>query len=269
MLAWIGVGGVCSGPTHRDGACDEWGTWKFCGAWAGDLVGRGLKQGYFVGEDELGDGEVMLLRNREKLGGAREWVGDGAGGDLALFWVGGELGGGEDEAAAYGVEGALGEDFACGVEGGEAHAVGVRGGGFRVRGVHLGAVEVEVGLLVEGDGAGAGQGEGLGGSDLLDDGFDVGGFDGVWGLAGEAEEDGAVSGVADAGVGERAVELGLDAGDGGEIRELAYEAEGGAHGADSVRGGGADADFEEFEEACVHWWSAVIVGRIGAGAIVR
>ena len=34
--------------------------------------------------------------------------------------------------------------------------------------------------------------------------------------------------------------------------ELAGEAEGGAHGADGVRAGGADADLEEFEEAGVH-----------------
>ena len=34
--------------------------------------------------------------------------------------------------------------------------------------------------------------------------------------------------------------------------EFASEAEGCSHGADSVRAGGADADFEEFEEAGVH-----------------
>ena len=90
------------------------------------------------------------------------------------------------------------------------------------------------------------------GADAADEGFDGCGVDGVGCLAGEAEEDGAVGGVADAGVGERAEELGLDAGDLGEGGEFGDEAEGGAHGADGVGGGGADADFEEFEEAGVH-----------------
>ena len=65
----------------------------------------------------------------------------------------------------------------------------------------------------------------------------------------------AVGSVADAGEGERTVEIDGDlccalqkAGG----FKLAREAEGCAHGADGVRAGGADADFEEFEEAGVH-----------------
>ena len=75
------------------------------------------------------------------------------------------------------------------------------------------------------------------------------------GLRREAEEDGAVGAVADAGEGERTVEIDGDlCGFFEEIcgGEFAGEAEGGAHGTDGVRAGGADADFEEFEEAGVH-----------------
>ena len=87
----------------------------------------------------------------------------------------------------------------------------------------------------EGDGVAAGEGELAGGVDLGDAGFDGGWVDGVGGFAEEAEEDGAVGGVADAGVGEGAVEVdaeGLGAVYGGA--EFMEEAEGGAHGSDRV-----------------------------------
>ena len=71
-------------------------------------------------------------------------------------------------------------------------------------------------------------------------------------MAGKAQEEGAVGAVADAGVGERAEELGLDAGDGVEGWELADEAQRGTHGADGVRARRADADLEEFEERGIH-----------------
>ena len=61
--------------------------------------------------------------------------------------------------------------------------------------------------------------------------------------------------MADAGESERAVEIDGDVcGFVEEVGggELAGEAEGGSHGADGVGAGGADADFEEFEEAGVH-----------------
>ena len=74
-------------------------------------------------------------------------------------------------------------------------------------------------------------------------------------VTGEAEEDGAVGGVAFAGEGERAVELGADANDVIEqavFDEPECEAVRGAHGAHGVRTGGTDAEFVEIEEAGRH-----------------
>ena len=64
--------------------------------------------------------------------------------------LGGAFGFGDDEAAADGVEDLVGDGDAVLVEGGEAHAVGVRvDGGV---GVHLVAAEVKVFGFDEGDG---------------------------------------------------------------------------------------------------------------------
>jgi hypothetical protein len=116
-------------------------------------------------------------------------------------------------------------------------------------------VEEEVFGLGEGDGLAVEEGEGSGGADFGEVVFDLSGVYGVGGFAEETKEDGAVGGVADAGEGERAVEVyfesaGLveEAGCG----EILGEPEGGSHRADGVRTGWADADLEEFEEAGVH-----------------
>lgn len=149
--------------------------------------------------------------------------------------VGAELFGGDDEAAADGIERVGGESLAGVAEGGKAKAVGMGGRGGV--GVHLVAAEEEVDGLVKGDGVPAEEAENAGRADLLDEGVNGGGMDGVGSLAGEAEEDGAVGGVADAGEGERAEELGLEAGGTGEEAgggEGAGETKSGAHGADGV-----------------------------------
>lgn len=107
----------------------------------------------------------------------------------------------------------------------------------------------------EGDGLLAAECDGVCVADGCDFGFDGGGVDGVGGFAEKAEENGAVGSVAYAGEGERAVEIDGDSrGCFQEIGgvELAGEAKGGAHGADGVGAGRADANFEEFEEAGVH-----------------
>jgi len=59
------------------------------------------EESYFVGEDHFGDGEVVLVGEAEEFGGTGESVGD-----VAFFCAAGigELCGGEDEAAADGVE---------------------------------------------------------------------------------------------------------------------------------------------------------------------
>jgi hypothetical protein len=83
----------------------------------------------------------------------------------------------------------------------------------------------------------------------------VRGVDGVGSLAGEAEEDGAIGGVADASEGEGTEEIDLDAGgfwEGSGGLEFLHETQGGAHRTHSVGAGWADADLEKFEEACVH-----------------
>ena len=77
-------------------------------------------------------------------------------------------------------------------------------------GVHLVAAEVEVFGFGEGDGDAAAEFEGVGGADGGDFCFDGCGVYGVGGFAEEAEEDGAVGAVTDAGEGERAVEVDVD-----------------------------------------------------------
>ncbi len=219
--------------------------------WAVDGDGWVVEEGDLVCEEEFGDGEVVLFCGGEEVGGAAEGVGNGAG---AGEGFGGAFGLGDDEAAADGVEDFVGEGDAGVVEGGEAHAVGVGVDGHV--GIHLVAAEVEVFDFDEGNGFDAVECEGAGGADGGDLWFDGGGIDGVGRFAEEAEKDGAVGAVADAGEGERAVEVDVYAC--GALEEIADEAswrgeaEGGAHGADGVGAGGADADFEEFEEAGVH-----------------
>ena len=178
------------------------------------------EQGDFVGEDELGDGEVCWLRRWR--GALRRWRRDRGLARLERTFrrVGCELGCGDDEAAADGVEDCLGEDGAGVVEGGEAHAVGVRGCGLR------GGRDTS-GRGGRGGRSGSVKGMGWEPPSEMEDwcvrmrramASMVGGVDGVGGFAGEAEEDGAVGAVADAGEGERAVEIDEDAG--GAVEEV-------------------------------------------------
>ena len=139
------------------------------------------------------------------------------------------------------------------VEGPEAHAVGVRddAGDW----IHLVAVEEKMLGLEEGNSLAAEKAECSGGTDGDELGFDLRWVYGVGGFAQKAVEDGAVGTVADAGEGERAVEIDDDAG--GAIEEICGvecvdEAQSCAHRADGMGAGGADADLEEFEETGVH-----------------
>ena len=73
---------------------------------------------------------------------------------------------------------------------------------------------------------------------LLDERFDGGGIDVLGLFAGESEEDGAVSGVANARESEGAEEFGFDAGGIGEtvgLGEIDGKLAGGAHRANGVR----------------------------------
>ncbi len=82
-----------------------------------------------------------------------------------------------------------------GVEGGEAHAVGVRG--LSGSGYIWSRWKSEVFGFGEGNRLAVEQVEGSGVADGGEFGFDDGGIDGVGGFADEAEEDGAVGSVSD------------------------------------------------------------------------
>ncbi len=116
-------------------------------------------------------------------------------------------------------------------------------------------MKAEVLGLMEGDGVTAEEREDArrtDGGDLCVDGC---GIDGVGSVSREAEEDGAIGSVTDAGEGERAVEIDNDmtgAIDEAGCVELPGEAESCAHRADRVGAGGADADLKQFEEAGIH-----------------
>ena len=84
-----------------------------CGAVDGDL--RVVEERDLVGEHEFGDGEVVLLRGREEIGGAAEGIRDGAGAGVAF---GGAFGFGDNEASANGLEYFFGHRSAGVVEGG-------------------------------------------------------------------------------------------------------------------------------------------------------
>jgi len=144
-----------------------------CGGGLGAIDGDGrvFEESNLVGEEKVGDGEVVLLCSGEEIGSAAEWIGDGASAGEGL---GGTLCFGDNEAAADGVEDFVGQDGSCFVEGCEAHAVGVRGD--RGVGVHLVAAEVEVGGFGEGDGLATVEQQragGLDGGDLCFDGCGI------------------------------------------------------------------------------------------------
>jgi hypothetical protein len=163
------------------------------------------------------------------------------------------LGLGDDEAAADGVEDLRCEWCRAGIEGGEAHAVGVRG--LSGDGVHLVAMEAQVLLPGERDGALAEQVDRAGGRDAVQCSLDCRGIDLIGSLSEQAEQDGAVGAVTDAGESERAVELHSDASGAVELAsrlQILGETKCGAHGADSMGAGGADPNLEKFEEAGVH-----------------
>ena len=87
------------------------------------------EQRHFVGQHELGDGEVLLGGDAKQFGGTGKGVRNYA---LARAAGVGELFGGENEAAADGVENVRRQCVAGGIRDREAHAVGV-GVGVRIR----------------------------------------------------------------------------------------------------------------------------------------
>ena len=121
----------------------------------GALVG--FEQGALIGEDEVGDGELMSLRDGEEFSCAGEWIWNSARGDLLFFRIARELFSRDDEAPADGVEDALGKDAPVSGEGGEAHAVRVRFLGVDAGRSHRVAAEDQIAGFVEGDDVGAAQ----------------------------------------------------------------------------------------------------------------
>lgn len=169
--------------------------WRSFGTVDGDC--GVVEKSYFVVEDELRDGEVVVLCGREEVGGAAEGIRNGALADCAF---GGALCFGDDEASADGVEDLFGKNGVGFVEGCEAHAIGVRddAGGW----IHLVAVEEKMSGLEEGNGFAAQKVECAGGADGGEFCFDLRWVYRVGGFAQKTEEDGAIGAVADSCEGE-------------------------------------------------------------------
>ena len=112
--------------------------------------------------------------------------------------------------------------------------------------------EFEVARLVEADLAAAAEAKPAGRPDRLDDRVGRVRVHPVGPLAGQAEQDGAVGGVALAGQGERAVELRQDPFGALQhrfLRQRLDKAARGRHRPHRVRARGADPDLEEVEDA--------------------
>ncbi|MNN08845.1 hypothetical protein D3C81_1217110 [compost metagenome] len=130
------------------------------------------------------------------------------------------------------------------IEGAEDHAVGVV--------CQRLADHRQVLLLDEGDGVFTEQVQVAAFTDCLQAGGNGFGVDGIGVLAFQAKQYRLVAAMAFARGTQRAIQLGLDAGGAGQQAVTAQafgEARGGAHRADRVGAGGADADLEQVEDA--------------------
>ncbi|MNH10286.1 hypothetical protein D3C79_697600 [compost metagenome] len=206
-------------------------------------TGLGLgAPGRFVGEHHLADRQLLRNAMAEQFPGGFERVGqhrvvfDDAVMACGIFI--------DHEAAAHRVVLAAADLQSGLVEGAKDHAVGVVGQRLADHRQVLFFDEVDFVLAEQAQAAAV--------ADALQAGGDGFGVDGVRVLAFQAQQHGLVTAVALAGGAQRAVQLGLDAGGGGEQAVAAQpfgEARGGAHRAHGVRAGGADADLEQVEDA--------------------
>ncbi len=201
----------------------------------------------FVGAHQVGDGQAVVgaAAQQFRAGGERMRQGGGVGDDPVF--------GGfvlvDHEAAADRVVVALSQGRAVGVEGGEAHAIGVIG-------QFLALVEDQVGPLVDADLVLVVQAKAPTAADAVEAVLDAIGIDPVRLLAFQAEQDRLVGAVAASGQGQRAEQFHPDpdaARQQAGITQPAFdEACGGAHRSHGMRGRRADADFEQVEQADGH-----------------
>ncbi|MNM91835.1 hypothetical protein D3C81_1041450 [compost metagenome] len=198
--------------------------------------------GRFVGQHDLADRQVLRGAMAEQFLGSLERVrqngavfDDAIGAGRVLI---------DHETTAYRVVLAAANLQTGGVKGTEDHAIGVKGQGL--------ADHCQVLLFDEVDFMLAEQVEPAAAADGLQACGDAFGIDRVRVFAFKAEQHGLVAAVAFAGGAKRAVEFGLDADRGAEqlVAAQAFgKARGGAHGADGMGTGGADADLEQVEDA--------------------
>jgi len=207
--------------------------------------------GGFVGQHQLADAHVLRGTVIEQFSRAVKGVRQRGGILDDAVAAGGLLV--DDEAAAHRVVLAAAQLQTGGVEGAEHHAVGME----RQRPANEG----ELSLAVEGNRMPAEQLQFATLADRREAGRDAVGIHRFGLLALQSEQHGPVTAVALAGSAERAVQLDPEAGSGGQqfvALQPVGEAPCGAHGADGVRAGRADADLEQVEDAEGH---GVLRGR--------
>ncbi|KQB85862.1 hypothetical protein Clow_01996 [Corynebacterium lowii] len=208
-------------------------------------------QGFLVGCHDLSDAfSAALALGEQFLGGAKGvghrgfgGLGGGTGAQPALaIELFAQFRAGENEAAAHGVVVLRGtEGNPGGVESRENHAVGVQfqGYGVEVNLVGVVACGAHHGHRLAGGGGGVGRhGHGI--------------------VTGEPEDDGTVGAVPAPGGGQRAAQFHPNGG-GAQIPEVVDEGLRGAHGAHGMRGGGANADAEEIDNANGHGEPFIII----------
>jgi hypothetical protein len=203
-------------------------------------------QDAFVGAHEVGDGKAGVRCLAQQVGAGREIMGHG-GGRWRCF-VAMEHLVGHDEAAADGIIDPDVQWRTGIVEGGEAHAVGMAGQA-------LPAEQQQIRGLVEGNGVTAAEQEPAVGPDGVDQGGDGVGIDAVGLFAQQAEHNGAVGTVADAGQRQGTEQFAGDAVrpvEQAAVGEPVDEGAGRLHRADGVGTGRADADLENVEDTDGH-----------------
>ncbi|MNY17467.1 hypothetical protein D3C86_1507880 [compost metagenome] len=200
--------------------------------------------GPFIGHHQLGNPHPMLVAELEQFGGAGEIVGQH---DVA-GWRNAGLGFGrfDNETATDRVIGLLPQLTGV-AEGAQGHGVGVVGQAL--------VQQQEVVLPVEGDGGFARQVQLAGFAQGLDSAINGRGIDAVGPFAHQAHDAGAVGGVTDAGRRQGAVEA--DFHPPYVIQQVLVnqglgEGRGGAHRADGMGTGRADAHFEKIENTDSH-----------------
>ena len=221
---------------------------------AGAGLGVGAP-GALVFENDLADRNALVAAMRQQRVATVEGVGDAGGvGDDAVGTGRGLV---DHETTAHRVIHLLLDQLAGGIEGADAHAVGVVGQG-------CAPVHDQVLALDEVDGVLAGQQHAPLATDAGELAFDLLDVDHVGRLTFEAEQHGLVTAMAFARGAERAIQLGLDA---GHIAQRAVFLEGGReehrrphrpHGVGRRR---ADADLEQVEYADGHGSALRISGR--------